>query len=176
MILIPTASDGNLIMLETDRRLLYSKGALVGRQKPAVSTNGVVEAFPWEFEGGFEKYLDVVCSLHDEPQLPIIPAGPSSVYHIHSIQLVDELALENDNQFIGVLLDDNPSYWITATTNNGLEAFLLSDGLCYDFKIMDNARLEREWGLKDFSNFNYMKSAIRSWLRESLGPDWEFFK
>ena len=177
MILIPT-DKGELIFIEAPdgRRLLFDNGEVCCAQQAPQEEGDVVSASPWDIGEGYEHLSTVLHSVHDEPQLQVLPQGPKSILFIHSIQLVDLNASEDGNQLAGILLDYGPAFWLTITSHEGLGAILLyQDSFVDAFKI-EGGRVVGSLRPPEYSNLTYVRSAIRNWLKNSLGEEWDYFK
>lgn len=169
----------------TGKRLLYEGDYMVAFQPEPTVEGEAVDAKPWEFREENLKGLEqLLCSLHDQPSLPVLPPDAGrpartseaaiAIYCIHSVQLVDEQALPEENQLAG-FLEYGPSFYVTVTTDRGLDAVLLSqDGSAFHADFNEKLRIQRK-GKVEVRNASYVRSAIRKWLEAAVGEEWARF-
>src|SRR5262249_49802487 len=156
----------------------YADDGLIAVQGEDSRDGEAAEAKDWTFkDDAYKPLLPLLVALQDAPALPVLPQdgfdgtrnpeGSVSVLYVHSVQLVDEYATEEENQLRG-LLDDGCSFYITCTTDKSLDAFLLDvEGRASRAEFSEGMRLVRLERV-EINNAHYLRSALRNWLSEAL--------
>ncbi|RKZ71339.1 MAG: hypothetical protein DRQ48_03865 [Gammaproteobacteria bacterium] len=148
-----------------DRRLLFAGERVVAIQLHDQDA---------EVDTDYQDLSDFFMAVTDGPCFDLIPSGKRPIFTVHCAVLFHP---DHDHQLTDNV-SDAPFYLITASFDDGVKSFAIDNDMAvYNVHMGIDGRLMVDaWGIPLITNLQYLRSTIRTALKDEMGEDWQFFR